>query len=178
MTKTTLAATCAPKNTASSIPTLRPPEADPVLAWAAVVVTPLAEAFGAPPDAEDDPPAFVFPLLLAPPPWLFHSGKYSGGFNCFTEVGVWECAVDLKWWCRELGSLGLGFGFMWLGVAGLLECVAATSSGFTPWAAGLLFGVGFCGFGVVVPPVGRGVERDEGSSDVNIVPEDGDRTYF
>lgn len=69
--------------------------------------------------------------------------------------------------------------FMLFCRAGLFAWVAATRSGFTPCAAGWLCGPGFWGLaGVVVPPVARGVDREEGISEVKIVPEDGERTYF
>ena len=86
-----------------------------------------------------------------------------------TEVGVWECPVDR--WCAATSEFG--------SVMPLFECVAATRSGFKPCPPGWEMGVGvWKGAGVVVPPVGRGVERLEGSSEVKIVPEDGERMYF
>ena len=62
--------------------------------------------------------------------------------------------------------------------AALFEWVAATSRGLTPWPAGWCIGPGWpLGAGVFVPPVGRGVEKLEGISEVKMVP-DGDRMYF
>ena len=109
-------------------------------------------------------------LLLFPVserPWSFHSGKYSGGLSCFTDVGVCACPPDR--WCAATSEFGSDMP--------LFACVAATSSGFTPW--GMPLGVGVLkAAGVVVPPVAMGVERLEGSSEVKIVPEDGERMYF
>lgn len=112
------------------------------------------------------------------------------------EVGVCEWPVERWcccwcWWCwaaaaaaaaGELALLG-SWGLRWLGVEGLfvllLAWVAATRRGFTPWAAGWWRGPGFWRWaGVFVPPVGRGVDICEGSSEVKIVPEEGERTYF
>lgn len=66
---------------------------------------------------------------------------------------------------------------MVLGMPGLLW-VAATRRGFTPCAAGWYIGPG-CpdGAGVLVPPVGRGVEKVEGSSEVKI-EADGESMNF
>lgn len=49
--------------------------------------------------------------------------------------------------------------------------VAATRSGFTP-EEGPTPGIG------VEAPVGRGVEAEEGSSEVNILAEEGEILYF
>lgn len=69
-------------------------------------------------------------------------------------------------------------GFMAFGNEGLFACVAATRSGLTPWAAGWLSGACWEGCaGVVVPPVGRGVEKFDGISEVKIVA-DGDKMNF
>lgn len=65
-----------------------------------------------------------------------------------------------------------------MAAAGLLEWVAATSKGLTPWPAGWCMGPGWpLGAGVFVPPVGMGVEKSEGSSEVKMVP-DGERMNF
>lgn len=62
-------------------------------------------------------------------------------------------------------------------IPGLLW-VAATRSGLTPWAAGWYIMPGWpVGAGVLVPPVGRGVVKAEGISDVKMVA-DGERMYF
>lgn len=62
------------------------------------------------------------------------------------------------------------------GMLGALACVAATSRGLTPGAAGWWRGVWLPAAGVVVP-VAMGVDILEGISEVNM-PADGDRVYF
>ena len=59
--------------------------------------------------------------------------------------------------------------------AGFEAVVAARRSGFTPLPVGL----GGCewGFGVLAP-VGMGVEKVEGSSEVKMVAEDGEMIYL
>ena len=57
--------------------------------------------------------------------------------------------------------------------------VAATSSGLTPCAAGWCIAcAGWPGTGVLVPPVCKGVEKLDGSSEVKIVAVEGDRVYL
>lgn len=65
------------------------------------------------------------------------------------------------------------------GTGGTFACVAATSKGLTPWAAGWSMGPGVWlpGLAGVVVPVAIGVEMLDGISEVKI-PAEGDRMYF
>lgn len=160
----TFAATCAPKNMASSKPAL-----------CAVVIRPDTPAAPAPPLAAppvwEDAPAAPEPLAPAGPvdpaaaaaaaaaPAL-NSGKYSGAFKVLTDIGVWEvlgprgCAGSLGFTTTEVGLL--------------CAVVAATRYGF---------GV-FTFAGVLVPPEATGVASELGRSVVKIVPVEGERRYL